>query len=231
MNYLLGTGYYPATRYDASLFARVWIENVIRNARPRPFRIVVISQRNAVFPPIPVEVSDLLQVVSLPGDCGHVGDLTDGSKKHEFCGWSASILAMAMTAYAAELDFIYQEGDCLAFGPYVERMYAEIGGGCMIFGNYAGMPCAQSLFLVKHAFIPRFVREYLALGGDGIEYNLPEAKFAKLEYVNPAAYRRFSFGYDRARPTDGLAKCKDPVWYVQQLTKDELTELMKAGRI
>ena len=30
MNYLLGTGYYPATRYDASLFARVWIENVIR---------------------------------------------------------------------------------------------------------------------------------------------------------------------------------------------------------
>jgi len=49
--------------------------------------------------------------------------------------------------------------------------------------------------------------------------------------VNPAAYRRFSFGYDRARPADGLAKCKDEVWYVQQLTTDELTELMKAGRI
>ena len=49
MNYLLGTGYYPATRYDAFLFARVWIENVIRNARPRPFRILVMSQRNAVF--------------------------------------------------------------------------------------------------------------------------------------------------------------------------------------
>ncbi|MGI0013503.1 MAG: hypothetical protein ACREBU_08705, partial [Nitrososphaera sp.] len=59
----------------------------------------------------------------------------------------------------------------------------------------------------------------------------PERKFAKLEYVNPAAYRRFSFGYDRARPADGLTKCKDEVWYVQQLRKDELTELMKAGRI
>ena len=49
------------------------------------------------------------------------------------------------------------------------------------------------------------------LGGDGIEYNLPEAKFAKLEYVNPAVYRRFSFGYDRARPAaargSGLGPC------------------------
>ena len=124
---------------------------------------------------------------------------------------------MAMTAYAAELDFVYQEGDCLAFGPYVERMYAEIGGGNMIFGNYAAMPCAPSL-LSRETRLPSrnsCRREYLALGGDGIEYNLPEAKFAKLKYVNPAAYRRFSsFGYDRARPADGLAKCKDEVWYV-----------------
>jgi Rieske Fe-S protein len=43
MNYLLGTSYYPATRYDASLFARVWIENVIRNPRPRPLERVNFS--------------------------------------------------------------------------------------------------------------------------------------------------------------------------------------------
>ena len=70
MNYLLGTGYYPATRYDASLFARVWIENVLRNARPRPFRIVVMSRRNAVFPPIPVDLSHVLQVVNPRSSCG-----------------------------------------------------------------------------------------------------------------------------------------------------------------
>lgn len=161
----------------------------------------------------------------LSGNLGHVGDLLHGKKHHQFCGWSASVLALAMIAYAGELDFVYLEEDALAFGPWVTQMYSELGDGQFAFGKKMQSPpwmaCSQSLFIVRHAFIPTFVKCYLMLGTDGNAENLPETKFQAIEERFPNECRRLSFTVDRERPLPYDA----PVWSAQKFTPDELEEL------
>jgi hypothetical protein len=161
----------------------------------------------------------------LSGNLGHGGALLSGEKKHLLCGWSAAVLSLAMMAYCNDSDFIYKEQDCLAFGPWVEQMYADMGDKNMVFGRAMKsspyMPCAQSLFLIRHKFIPEFVKNYIALGTDAQIDNLPEHKFVKLESSSPNDYARLSFGYDRERPIN----YNDRVFYAQKLTLHEMHEL------
>lgn len=223
MNYLLGTGYYP--HLGAHEARERWLCNVGEYAYPEPQAIMTL----AVGMKFPYMVGE--HTIVLKNNLGHVGDLLNGSKPHEFCGWSASVLALAMIAYAGELDFVYLEEDALAFGPWVERMYAELGDGQFAFGrkmqSAPWMACSQSLFIVRHAFIPRFVSTYLSLGKDGDPENLPETKFQRIEERFPAECRRLSFTVDRERPLPYDAE----VWAAQKFTAEELEELRKRNLI
>jgi len=176
--------------------------------------------------------------VELAGNCGHLHQLIgkeEPAKSHELGGWSASVMTLAMMAYTAELDFIYQENDCLCFGPVIDQMYHDIGDAGMVFGAKMTSPpymaCAQSLFLVRHRFIPKFVSTYLSLGRDGEDGKqaqmTTESKFAAIERVISKSCRRLSFGVDRQRPLP----IKSPVWYGQQFTDDEIQQLRKNGLI
>lgn len=231
--YLLGSGYCGSDRCYPTIMADSWIHNVLnRSGEEQAKEVVVIAVDGWEFP----WRHRSIQTLSFKGNLGHVHDLISGKKKNHLCGWSASILTLAMMAYTAELDFVYQEADCLAFGPVIGQMREEMGKCDVIFGSYKNMPCAQSLFMVRRNYIPLFVRDYLSRGADEKERddgraNLPEDKFHALEVEYPNNYTRFSFGYDRDRPAEGLANCKDECWYVQQLTKDELRELASVGRI
>lgn len=224
MNYLLGTGYYPHEGAEAAR-AR-WNNNVSRFARPSPQVIFTVG--------VDTDKEPLIQEgewISLPGNLGHVGDLLNGKKPHQFCGWSAAVCSLAMLAYTGELDFVYQECDCLAFGPWVKQLYAELGDGQFAFGRKMQGPpwmaCSQSLFIIRHAFIPTFVKSYLMLGTDGHPENLPETKFALIEERFPNECRRLSFTVDRERPLPYDA----PVWSAQKFTPEELEELRKRGLI
>jgi len=226
MNYLLGTGFYP---HEGAREARWrWGDNLLRYAKPGPKRTVTIA---VGMKELALETGSFGDWIRLDRNLGHVGDLLNGSKPHEFCGWSASVLALAMIAYAGELDFVYLEEDALAFGPWVERMYAELGDGQFAFGRKMQGPpymaCSQSLFIVRHAFIPRFVATYLSLGKDGDPENLPETKFHRIEERFPVECRRLSFTVDRERPLPYDAD----VWSAQKFSPDELEELRKRGMI
>ena len=225
MNYLLGTGYYP---HEGAQEARVrWSHNVSR-ANPAPRKIVTL----AVGMSDPNNhLRDDDSWLYLPGNLGHVGDLLNGSKPHQFCGWSAAVLSLAMIAYTGELDFVYLEQDALAFGPWVEQLYAELGNAHFAFGKKMESPpwmaCSQSLFIVRHSFIPVFVKSYLMLGTDGNPENLPETKFQLIEERFTTACRRLSFTVDRERPLPYDA----PVFSAQKFTETELAELSKRGLI
>lgn len=217
MNYLLGTGRYKVSPE----FEKIWDDNV---PSVKPNAVVRLSINDG-----PVRVEDnRVNEVNLRGNLGHVGDLLNRSKPYDFCGWSASILALSLLAYNGEYDFIYKEQDCLAFGPWVEQVYADMGDGDMVFGRAMTSPpymaCGQSLFLIRHSFIPHFVWQYIGQGPDGRVDNLPETKFARLEEINsPGRIRRLSFGYDRERPIN----FNDRVWYGQKFTPQEMEELRK----
>lgn len=228
MKYLLGTGFVdgPGRRE----FAEIWRENIMEYCSPDPQRVVVLG---VGIQSRPIElIGFAVDWISLPGNLGHIGDLIAGRKDRAFCGWSASVMALAMIAYNDESDFIYREQDCLCFGPWVEQLYADLGDGDMAFGKKMETPpfmeCAQSLFIVRHRFIPKFVATYLAMGDerrkdrDGKEDNLPERKFVRIEEkFGTDRIKRLSFGVDRERPLP----FDDPVWYCQQLNDGEILEL------
>jgi hypothetical protein len=175
--------------------------------------------------PTPCEYYDDPDLLILKGNLGHIGDLLEGRKPHKFCGWSMGVMTLALLAYQNETDFIYKEQDCLAFGPWVERLYSECGDKKVCFGKNGLMTCAQSLFLVKHDFIPEFVRSYLGTGPDAA--TMPETKFSNMAKVNQPNWTQFGFGVDRDRPIPW----DDEVFYAQHLTRNELGELSKRGLI
>lgn len=230
MNVLLGTSFFRGGKGGAEFRAEVmglWCRSVAK-LDIQPQRVVVVCEGDS-FPPPEVD-SHGFETLMLPGNLGHVGDHLNGTKKHEFTGWSSSMILLAMAAYTAECDFIYQEADCLTFGPIVQRTYDDLGTACIVFGgkmkSAPWMPCAQSWFLVRHSFIPMFVSTYLRAGRDGDPRFLGEQKFLKLEErFGGSLVRRLSFGVDRERPIPW----GDPVYYFQQPTREEIDEVKTRG--
>lgn len=230
MRFLIGSSYFDQGKNGPDFrreFAAIWAENVGK-AMPRPSRVVVISEGGSRRP----SVGWGTDVVRLTGDCGHCDQLVKGERDNEFSGWSASMCALAMLAYTDMADFVYFEEDCLAFGDWVGQLYRDLGDGDLAFGakmrGAPWMPAAQSLFIVRHRFIPMFVSTYLGLGGERDASNLGEHKFVKLEQrFGPKRVRRLTFGVDRERPIPWGAK----VFYAQQWTAAELAEARRQGLI
>lgn len=225
MRFLLGTSVFDGGKAKGRGFAEAWVSN-LQLLDERPSRTVMILEGGSFEPG--VFDGDLIH---LTGDLGHVHDHLEGRKSYEFTGWSASMLALAMTAYVDCADFLYKESDCIAWGPWVKQMYADLGDGKIIFGPKMiaepWMACAQSLFLVRHDWIPTFVQFYLSLGKDGQIGNLGEDKFKKMKQRFPRECRELSFGVDRMRPIPW----DDEVGYFQQPTDAELAEARRRNLI
>ena len=212
MKYTIGSGYYDSHR-ELPGFPDVWLR-CLSKANPKPSSVIVLGVGGPKNP-----YGDRVQFVSLDGNLGYIGSLLSGEKPHSFCGWSAGMLALAMIAYNNETDFIYVEQDCLVFGDWVNALYDALGGSLgIVFGSNNLMECAQSLFLVRHSFIPQFVVDYISQGPERENCNIPETKFARLEKLKQESWGRFKFGYDRYRPFNP----NDPTFYIQQLTKDDM---------
>lgn len=213
MRFLLGTSFFHDSNNPQKVeMMSLWHRNI-----PREASNVVALYEGSTIPMV-----SPAQAVRLTGDLGHIGAHLNGSKPHHLTGWSASVCALAMLAYINEADFIYKESDCLAFGPWVQQLYQDAEGVEFVFGpkmtSAPWMTCAQSLFLVKHHFIPAFVSVFLSLPPD--RAMLGEDKFCHLEGVYPHLTRRMSFGVDRMRPIPWDA----PVFYFQQPTQLDLDE-------
>lgn len=218
--YLVGSSYFDKRQANRADFLRIWIANTAK-VFPDPTRVVIVSEANSV---IPFELPAGYDAINLTGDLGHVTDLEHGRKKNDFAGWTAHMLSLAMLAYCDEADFIYKESDCLAFGPVLDQMYADMGVGDIVFGHAhptaPGMPSSQSLFLVRHSFIPSFVRSYISYGPDKDVYG--ETKMCKLrDEYGGGKVRQLSFGQDRCRPIEWHRKH----FYVQQISPEEITEM------
>lgn len=229
MRYLIGSSYFDGGKGGTDFrrrFVRIWSANIAK-VRPAPSRIVVISEGDSFRPWV-----DGQDVVQLTGDCGHCEQLIEGKRPNEFSGWSAGMAALAMIAYTDMADFVYVEEDCLPLGDWLGQAYRDMGEGDMVFGRKMTSPpwqvCAQSLFIVRHAFIPQFVSAYLGMGGERDRTNLGEHKFLKIEQrFGTKRIRRLSFGVDRERPIPWDA----PTFYFQQPTPAELEEAKRRGLI
>lgn len=221
---LIGSGYFDDGTGWASWFCEnIWLDRVLKLLVPEGRDLRIISVGDSKSP-----MAHWGCVTNFDGNPRHVHALLGKQEPrahHKLCGWSSTLVTLAMMAYTNMSDLLFIEADCLAFGPFIERMYAELGDGGMIFGGSSIMPCAQSLILIRHSFIPQFVVEYLTGADERRLSDLPETRFRKMQQRNPGMVRQFSFGCDRERPLP----VDDEVWYAQKLTRDELLMLRERG--
>lgn len=199
-------------------FSKIWLRNLDKNEDFHPEKIFVLCSRGE-RPPIHCGITDF---VVCKGDLGHIHW---PNHKHQIEGWPVALIAGLMVAYNCECDAIFVEQDCLPFGPFVTRMYSEIRDGVgIIMGKLSNQPCAQGLMLIRHWMIPELAAGFLNRKIKDKNVTGEDA-FAQMENEQPHKFQRFSFGYDRDRPFN----VKDPVFYIQQVTTDELTSLKDAG--
>jgi hypothetical protein len=220
MKYLIGSGYHWREGRDPE-FQKLWIDNINRYCDPKPSRIVVISTGGHGLPFVRPDVDE----IQLSGDLGGFMALVNGQKPHKLTGWMGAVLAGALIAYCDEADYIYLEEDCLAFGPWVKQLYAEVGDAGVLYGAKhtaePWQPCSQSLFMVRHSYIPAFVRQILEGPPMNTRETLGEHQFERCREKYPEQWKFFSLQCDRQRPLPlGYA-----IWYAQQLTTEELALL------
>lgn len=219
------SGFHSKGDGSAETFFYTWFENTMKHAQPH--KVIVIADSGAKIPHWRENWKAELVPLELEGNLGHFMDLVNGQKPHQFNGWSGVILAGAMLCYCDEADMVFKEADCLWFGDCVGRMYSEIGSAAAVWGHCSFMPCEQSLFLVKHAAIPEFVREYLDGPAQNTEQELGEHKFLRMERHHPGIYKRHSLGPGRDRPLTYEAEA----WAAQKFSAEELEELRNRGLI
>lgn len=217
--YHIGTGFHlPPDKPDNGFF-NTWLLNTLRYSSPH--RITALSDSGSILP----SRNALILNLNLDGNLGHFMELLNGTKQYRLNGWSGTILTGAMLAYCDEADYIFKEQDALAFGPWVSRMYEQLGDAGAIWGNCSFMPCEQSLFLVRHGHIPDFVMHYMDGPAQNRDGELGEDKFKRMEEKFPEKYKRFSFGCGRDRPIPW----DDEAFYFQQAKPEDVEEAKRRG--
>jgi len=143
--------------------------------------------------------------------------------KYMFGGWSMGYLHGMMRCYVDGHDFIYKEQDCLAFGPWVDAMFAclEATGAEMLLGQWDHKyGIEQSLTIIKWKFIPEFVSAWFSLTESDRKLK-PEKKFNMLKQRFGPRISWLPFGYGRNRPI-----CfEDNAWYAQHFTSEEFDRI------
>ena len=238
---LIGTGYHGASNVcgmPAEDFAEIWHRNTLNaTMMEQDCRYLCVGDSGNYPGWVSGHIEE--QLVHITGDLGHIRDKADGKKNHALTGWAAGMLTAAMVAYTDERDFIYKEQDCLAWGNWIDRLYADLDGGIAAFGRGLRPPhqkllSTQSLFIVKHEAIWRFVCHYLELGED-VNSNsarhgcFGECKFWRMHQRFPNAYHIQSadWNIDRDRP---IPYEQRPL-AAQQFTEQEMAELKQKGMI
>lgn len=214
MNYKIYTGFVEnvdPNKYankNAQDFFNIWYNNT-RKYVSENISIEILG------PHLP-DISNTIntKIIAEYENLGHVGDYIHGIRHGRWCGWTSAIVLGLIHAYVSNVDFIYKEQDCLAFGNYIEKMYSDCDDADIVYGSCKLMNAAQSLFLVKRNAIPDIIS---SLAHDDDKTVLPEYKFIRL----PVRQKRLSFGYDRDRPLN----MNDDVFYMQQISESELNEL------
>jgi len=217
---------------DTIPFFRTWLKNT-QCAFPDAVETFIIDTNPSR---IPLE-HDQVQWISMEFNPGHVNHLDAGVISDflpRYCGWTLCFITGAMLAYYNNSDLLFKEQDCLVFGKDISQaMYSALGSKQIVVGSVEDTGCGvgyeQSLVLVRRDFIPVFVARLLVydFNDSGPGSMRPEQKWFRL--LQPEEVSTFPFGYGRRRPA--VFPPEDPVWYIQQVSPQELNILLERKQI
>jgi hypothetical protein len=235
--FIIVSGYCPpecCTVPPAPGFFATWLENTRKAAPLAPIYIISSAierpATNEVYWYVNGEEHCLLHPPVQWIEVENLGHAHRIPKEQQLCGWSACFVTGLLLAYQNNADLVLKESDALAFGPWIDRLYSEIGDKGVITGHPNGPGpavglLAQSLVLVRYRYLLEFASRFLAIkGSDGQPATEAERKFERMARET-GEFAQASFGYDRTRPVN----YNDEVFYMQQITAEEMAELKRRG--
>jgi hypothetical protein len=220
MAYVIVTGYYAPVEdgYRSSFFG-TWNQNTYKYSSPKKM-FVVNSDGWISYPKYG-------EWINLTDNLGHVHHLINSGYTNKFCGWTMSTIIGALVAYSCRADMIFKEQDCLAFGPWVNRMYTDLENQDkdMLVGKSDMMGIEQSLFIIRNSFLLDYVMLMLSMPESDAQL-LPEAKFQRM--INDTGRIGYlSFGCGRNRPIN----YDEDVFYAQQISTEEMKILKEKNLV
>ena len=214
MSYMIGTGYYDNP--TSAAFFKTWMANTQQFAKPADIVVVNSAGRSQ-------EASGGTWI-NLRHNYGHVKTM---DRRERFGGWWVGFMTGALISFGHGLDFIYKEQDCLAFGPWVEKLYEDHARtkAPVVTGSFAHKyKIEQSLVFVRRKFIPTLISMYVSIPETDSALR-PELKFLRIMKGKPGSMAYMSMGCGRNRPIPYKAPC----FYAQKLTPPELAKLALIG--
>lgn len=217
-NYIVVSGYFNEPDSGMDWFFPVWWRNV-QQLRPPPSKVFIVAQGKHKLCDAPGEW------ICLDGDA----DLRQGN---DYPANQVVVCMGALLAWLNDCDLLYFEQDLLAFGPWIDRLYKEIGDKGMIMGYDKNVTswAQNSLVLFKRDFLLDFVRWYLGTEpatAENIHTTHAELKFGLFTREHPDRACFYEYGYDRERPFHAT----DEVWNAQKFTAHELKSLRDLGLV
>ena len=217
MTYIIGTGYYDDGKASSAFF-ETWMRNTTKYAPCTPDDIVIVNAAS-------IPLTDFGGTwLNMRHNYGHVKNM---DKDEKYGGWWLGFMMGAMVAYHHHADFIYKEQDCLAFGPWVKRLYDEAQqkrAGVLVGRFDHKYKVEQSLVFVRRKAIPGLIQQYLAINASDV-CPRPELKFSMIMDKWPKEMTYMDMGCGRNRPIPYKAKC----FYAQKLSRVEMDCLRAQG--
>lgn len=194
--FVIGSGYWKANKKSETFFSKYWMPNTLR---ADPEKIVILNSGSPE-----INWGEIVQWINLPKNPQHGQVLTKKKIKVQFEGWSLAFIQGAFFAHACGCDYIFKEQDCLAFGPWVEKMYECCKGKQAVSGQLWKIPNQDysielSLMLFKHEYIMPFLSQLFADTGTADKVR-PEKKFLTIKEKEPDLWGNLNFGYGGNRP-------------------------------
>ena len=190
-------------------FFNEWLSYVDRFLSPE--KIIVVDSAS---PMKPVFDDDRIEFISLTENFLRAMHCTST----KYCGWSRAFLMGAFYALMNDMDYVFIEQDVLFRGDIVGTVFQEMeeNGKTYAHGLWSHRyRVEQSLVMIRHLSILRFMNEYMAIRSSDGKMR-PEQKFDEMS--KRMNLHELPFGYGRQRPVN----FDDEVFYLQQLSPEEL---------
>lgn len=204
-----------------SEFSKYWLSHIL-NQSILPKRIYILDADSPEEINISVKNHKLVDISKQIKNFGH-GAIC--AKNNILCGWARGFLNGAIKAYINDCDYVYIEQDLLIFGKkllenifkLLEKKNKQI---CYINGNETPQKLQQSLVIVKHCYLIKFITGLLNSTNNTISEELKHYNIVK----NDVMWCQYKGGRQR--------KNLDKEFYcLQHLTSEELEKLKKENKI
>uniref|UniRef100_A0A6C0BTM6 Nucleotide-diphospho-sugar transferase domain-containing protein n=1 Tax=viral metagenome TaxID=1070528 RepID=A0A6C0BTM6_9ZZZZ len=212
---------YGGTAGRNSNFSKYWLSHIL-NQSILPKKIVILDADSPQEIDINVKNHKLVEISKQLRNFGHG---VYCANHNILCGWARGFLYGAMQSYLNDCDYVYVEQDLLLFGKnFLENIFKLLESNnkeiCCMNGDETPQKLQQSLIIVKHSYLIKYITGLLNYNDNTISEELKHYNIIK-DDVMWCPYRG---GRQRV-------KLDHENYCLQHLTNKELDSIINSNKL